>query len=47
MALKRGRFREEQIVWILREHEAPGRSRSWLGTTVSVRRRCMAGTLEQ
>jgi putative transposase len=22
VALKRGRFREEQIVWILREHEA-------------------------
>jgi hypothetical protein len=36
--MKRGRFSEEQIVGILKEHEGAERSRSWLGSTVSARR---------
>jgi putative transposase len=30
--MKRGRFSEEEIIGILKEHEAVGRLRNWLGS---------------
>jgi hypothetical protein len=41
--MKRGHFSEEQMVGILKEHEAGRRSRNSLGSTVSARRRCTGG----
>ena len=32
--MKRARFSEEQIIGILKEHEAGGRWQSWRGRTV-------------
>ena len=41
--MKRGRFTEEQIVAVLREHEAGAELPTWLLSTASRKRRCTTG----